>query len=268
MADVKRHSEAIEWCTHTENPITGCLHGCLYCYARGMAERWGFKEGTVYHRVKQQTGIPFSPAVHMDKLGSLSIELLRAKKRRDIFLGSMADICTAANWIVFDKRPSDGEIEVINHCDSIWVQRLIRALARSRPRHTFYILTKNPANFLNNVWPVNVRLGTSVCSSYMAKGSVPILRRLKDVAIKWVSVEPLLDKGFDPKTLKGVEWVVVGAQTGRSAPEFGDKMDAVLRIWEWCAREGVPLFVKHNIRKLKPEIEWPVEIPKGCALNP
>ena len=24
----------IEWCTHTWNPVTGCRHGCPYCYAR------------------------------------------------------------------------------------------------------------------------------------------------------------------------------------------------------------------------------------------
>ena len=30
----------IEWCDHTWNPITGCLHNCRYCYARGMARRF------------------------------------------------------------------------------------------------------------------------------------------------------------------------------------------------------------------------------------
>lgn len=26
----------IEWCDHTWNPITGCLHNCPYCYAKRM----------------------------------------------------------------------------------------------------------------------------------------------------------------------------------------------------------------------------------------
>ena len=30
----------IEWCDSTWNPITGCLHGCPYCYARRIAERF------------------------------------------------------------------------------------------------------------------------------------------------------------------------------------------------------------------------------------
>lgn len=31
----------IDWCDSTWNPVTGCLHGCEYCYARRIAERFG-----------------------------------------------------------------------------------------------------------------------------------------------------------------------------------------------------------------------------------
>ena len=34
----------IDWCDSTWNPVTGCLHGCEYCYARGIAERFGGKQ--------------------------------------------------------------------------------------------------------------------------------------------------------------------------------------------------------------------------------
>ena len=30
----------IDWCDSTWNPVTGCLHGCEYCYARRIAERF------------------------------------------------------------------------------------------------------------------------------------------------------------------------------------------------------------------------------------
>ena len=30
----------IDWCDSTWNPVTGCLHGCEYCYARGIANRF------------------------------------------------------------------------------------------------------------------------------------------------------------------------------------------------------------------------------------
>ena len=31
----------IDWCDSTWNPVTGCLHGCEYCYARSIAKRFG-----------------------------------------------------------------------------------------------------------------------------------------------------------------------------------------------------------------------------------
>lgn len=31
----------IDWCDSTWNPVTGCLHGCEYCYARGITKRFG-----------------------------------------------------------------------------------------------------------------------------------------------------------------------------------------------------------------------------------
>ena len=31
----------IDWCDSSWNPITGCLHGCAYCYADRMARRFG-----------------------------------------------------------------------------------------------------------------------------------------------------------------------------------------------------------------------------------
>ena len=30
----------IDWCDSTWNPVTGCWHGCEYCYARKMAHRF------------------------------------------------------------------------------------------------------------------------------------------------------------------------------------------------------------------------------------
>ena len=34
------NKSGIEWCDHTWNPITGCRHGCSYCYADKMSLRF------------------------------------------------------------------------------------------------------------------------------------------------------------------------------------------------------------------------------------
>jgi protein gp37 len=42
----------IEWTDFTWNPVTGCLHGCPYCYARGTAKRFYSPETVFdYHDV-------------------------------------------------------------------------------------------------------------------------------------------------------------------------------------------------------------------------
>jgi len=34
----------IEWCNFTWNPVTGCWHGCPYCYAAKQAKRFSGEE--------------------------------------------------------------------------------------------------------------------------------------------------------------------------------------------------------------------------------
>ena len=38
----------IDWCESTWNPVTGCLHGCEYCYARRIAERFGANQMPIF----------------------------------------------------------------------------------------------------------------------------------------------------------------------------------------------------------------------------
>lgn len=67
----------IEWTDYTWNPITGCLHGCDYCYARKIAERFpkAFPQG-------------FAPAFHQERLQ----EPIKLKKPSKIFTVSMGDM--------------------------------------------------------------------------------------------------------------------------------------------------------------------------------
>ncbi len=52
----------IEWCDYTWNPVTGCLHGCPYCYAHRFAERGLGKYG-LYEK-----GHRFDPAFWPERL--------------------------------------------------------------------------------------------------------------------------------------------------------------------------------------------------------
>ena len=101
----------IDWCDSTWNPVTGCLHGCEYCYARGIARRFGgHLQGCIepgnyelvqpmyditpmsneLARVGRKLPYPydFEPTFHRYKLE----EPKRWKKPRTIFVCSMADL--------------------------------------------------------------------------------------------------------------------------------------------------------------------------------
>lgn len=255
----------IEWCTHTENPFTGCSHGCKYCYARRMAHRWSYNTRTKYHKVSMEFGNPFVPTVHLDLFDKLHSTLERARHRRDIFLGSMSDMCCKGPWFVMRNGiVHDGETR------PEWLQRKIQWLIRNHVRHTFYMLTKAPAN-LTHGWPDNARIGVSVSHSDAACDMrLARFRRGHPAMFKWVSVEPLMDPDMDPRMLFGMNWIVVGGQTGVGAPRLVAEHPLVLaakRIVEWCEMLNLPCFVKSNMRNADHSFPWPKQIPPGCVLG-
>lgn len=50
------NSTKIDWCDSTWNPVTGCLHGCEYCYARRIAERFSGAYEFVCEEKRDQDG--------------------------------------------------------------------------------------------------------------------------------------------------------------------------------------------------------------------
>jgi protein gp37 len=138
----------IEWCDGTFNPVTGCLHGCDYCYARKITHRFakapeaekaiekefaaafGEPEPTNIHVLqdpcyvgtKDSYPFDFEPTYHRYRLK----ELLEGRKPQNIFVCSMADLF--GNWV-----PQSWVDEIMDSC--------CNAL-----QHKYLFLTKNPAN--------------------------------------------------------------------------------------------------------------------------
>ena len=166
----------IDWTDFTWNPWVGCRHGCEYCYARVVNDR--------YHIIKIWTQPEYFP----QRLGDPA----RRKKPSKIFVGSMTD--QFGPW-VDDKS-------IIN----------ILAVVRSCPQHVFQFLTKYPERMRQFEFPDNAWVGTTVDHCSNAERSVH-LSQVK-ARIRFISFEPLLSE-MTVVPLDGISWVIIGAMTGK-----------------------------------------------------
>jgi protein gp37 len=148
---------------------------------------------------------------------------LRWKQPRIIFVNSMSDL--------FHK---DVPLDYIKRCF---------AVMEEASQHTFQILTKRPdrlAELCHELpWPTNVWMGTSIENSdYSTR-----IKSLRAVPahVRFLSVEPLL--GPIPRlSLKGINWVIVGGESGPGARPM--KVEWVRQIRDRCVTYGVPFFFK------------------------
>jgi protein gp37 len=208
----------IEWTDFTWNPVTGCLHGCPYCYARATARRFYTPE------------IGFSPHFWPERIG----EPGRRRKPAKIFVTSMGDLF--GDWV-----PGN------------WWRGVFDAVSQS-PQHTFQFLTKNPRRLKEmNPWPDNCWAGVTATDQGMFDVAV---RHLKEVGIatKFVSAEPLLGP-IRIKEDPGLNWLIIGAQTGRRPMQpsnaWVDDLVADAHCW------GIKIFCKDNLEACSIR-EWPV----------
>lgn len=191
---------AIEWCDYTWNPVTGCKHGCPYCYARKIAER--FKGSKAWPQ-------GFEPMFHPERLQDPA----KMKKPQTIFVCSMADLF--GDWV---PEP--------------WIKAIFDQCLKSY-QHTYIFLTKRPDNakrFLDKNMemelymegaPENIWIGTTIEN----KSALPRLDQLKAInspsrssTYHWnlfISFEPLLEN-IGKINLDGIKQVIIGAQTNPS----------------------------------------------------
>ena len=254
-------STAIEWTDETWNPVRGCSivsKGCTNCYAMKQAHRFSGAGGKYEGLTKLTAGGPVwtgDVACVPEQLGVP----LRWRKPRRVFVNSMGDLFHA-------DVPFEFICKVIATC--------IQA-----KQHTFQILTKRPGRMLEwsrrhwrerTSWPAsNVWLGVSVEDQATADERIPLLLETP-AAVRFVSYEPAIGRvdfcetfgmwwnqtmgcfegtgqqvnrrGREGKTKPGIDWVIVGGESGPGARPF-DVAWARSTI-EQCKAAGVPVFVK------------------------
>ena len=206
---------SIEWTESTWNPLTGCSKispGCKHCYAERMALRLQAMGQSNY-------AIGFRLTLHEEALE----RPLLWKKPQTIFVNSMSDMFHA-------KVPRD------------FIFKAFDVMQRAY-WHRFQVLTKR-ADRLSDLseqlpWADNIWMGVSVESeSYIDR-----IDRLRETgaAIKFLSLEPLLGP-LDDLNLDGIDWVIVGGESGPGARRMNSEW--VISIRNQCFQARVPFFFK------------------------
>ncbi|MCI8378707.1 MAG: DUF5131 family protein [Lachnospiraceae bacterium] len=240
----------IDWCDSTWNPVTGCLHGCEYCYARKIAERFGGKQkyANIFEENEPIIGADskalayphsFSPTFHRYRLNDYI-----GKKGRNIFVCSMADLF--GNWVP----------------DS-WIEEVFAACEKA-PQHNYLFLTKNPGRYVELINNTNFFVKTKgnmwFGYSYTGKGCKQWWNPDYNI---FASVEPILE----PIEVPRCKWLIVGAETGRRKDRVIPKREWIEHLVYYCGKWNISLFMKSSLAEIwgEPLIqEFPKEL-RRCS---
>ncbi len=212
-------STRIEWTDATWNPVTGCSKitaGCDFCYAERFSERFRGVEGH-----------PFEDGFDLTVRPARLRQPLQWRQARRIFVNSMSDLFHKDVPVTF----IDSVFDTMEEAD--W--------------HTYQVLTKRSAllaRYLRRRYgegqaPVHIWLGVSV----EAKRDVVRVVHLKaaQASVKFISFEPLL-ASVGPVDLKGIDWAIVGGESGPHARPMAEEWAVEIR--DQCRRDKVAFFFK------------------------
>lgn len=213
----------IDWCDSTWNPVTGCLHGCEYCYARRIAERFGgcwrldLPADTSWRKNVGERGLMGDYARHRNGkchvLDEPEIECgvidppsgYRGKVKPYPYYFDPTfhryKLKEPQRW----KKPRN--IFVCSMADLFgdwvpdeWIAEVFKACEKA-PQHRYLFLTKNPARFgsingwnhrYNNEYAKdNMWFGTTITRQYELNR---MLKLPYGDAHTFLSVEPILER--------------------------------------------------------------------------
>ena len=240
------NKSAIDWCDFTWNPVTGCLRGCPYCYAKKQARRFCGdirmnltseqlqKEGDRCYilerpfKTEYGTVLPypagFAPTIHRYRLPMPA----QKQKPANIFVCSMADL--------FAKETP-----------TRWVVDVLDA-ARAATWHNYLFLTKSPERYreldalallphTENFW-----YGTSINT----QADIGRLAKLPAEAKRFVSIEPIMGPiDLDASPMRP-HWVIIGAETGNRVGKCRPAATWINDIIAWGATHNGPVHVKDS----------------------
>jgi protein gp37 len=249
----------IPYVDYTWNPVTGCYHGCSYCFARPIAKRFTAKDnnfayGTILYDEKLGVNIyeqdctakpqwwieghkipfpvGFEPTFYHERLD----EPKGVKKPSKIFVSDMGDLF--GDWV-----------------PDYWIGNILEVIHEC-PQHTFLLLTKNPKRYLEFNFPDNAWPGTSIEDQPTADLRLPYLVKAR-AKVRFVSYEPALgpvdleqpvpgskpvNGVYPPWMIQQLDLVICGGASGPKAAPLHP--DWVRSVRDQCQTAGVPFLFK------------------------
>ncbi len=202
--------------TDTWNPVTGCMHGCVYCWCRRYAKRLS-EMG-----VEPYSTRGFQPTFIDSRLRK------RFPRNSFIFVCDMGDLL--GEWV-----PRE------------WIEKVLDTI-RMWPHTYFLLLTKNPRRYLSFNLPLNAVAGATIESNrdYPSLSKAPLQSERIDAMKKLthkhksVVVEPILEFDLEEFTEAigeiAPDFVYVGYDNyGNKLPEpkLGKTLELISRLQEF-----------------------------------
>ena len=285
----------IEWCDMTWNPVTGCYHGCEYCYARKIANRFDGNFAITNPTTGDFLISDFasecivSPKLN-DKSGAFMVQkqpIFNLKPENKTRLPYPFGFCPTFHRSRLNEPSLKTKPQTIFVCSMAdlfgdwvpdeWIEAVFDACKKA-PQHRYLFLTKNPKGLTewkkqnSKAW-CNLQnafgfyadtpwYGVSVIDSL----SINRILDLPRVCNKFISIEPLLQP-LIIKELKYalgnqfVDWVIIGAETGNRKDKVVPKAEWITEITDECDRQKIPVFMKNSLVPVVGEVNMRREFP-------
>jgi protein gp37 len=270
---------SIQWTDKTWNPVRGCSRvseGCRHCYAERQAARFSGPHRPFDGFVRIQTGIGPQWTGKVELVESHLTDPLSWKKPQRVFVNSMSDLFHEALLDEEIDRVFAVMSQSPQHTFQVLTKRPWRMLQwfqyenDKRVRQDYVDDAAGTFGWCHaNVdgrWPLpNVWLGVSVEDQKTADDRIPLLLSTP-AAVRFISYEPalgpvdlwryvgrgrprnggpmvnLLRPWEEPRYQPGIDWVIVGGESGPGARPFD--IAWARDIIAQCKTAGVACFIK------------------------